>query len=661
MATPAVTYRIGAVDETRGAIQSALAGFQRLEGAVQGVRSQFGLVGATLGAGALLAFVNQGIQAADQLDELAQKTSLSVETLDSLAQVARISGQDLNGVANVAGRFARSIGEAAAGNKELLAALRDVGISADDLRSKNFDQLFVQFGQAIAQAGNQQTAFAVAAKLAGRNVQELLPFFNDLASEGLKAARITTEQARAAAEYNDNMGRLRRELDEVAITLGNNLVPRLNAVAEAMRRAREESGGFFTQLYRGSQALLTGNDLDKARKDFRRLSDELVAINKLIDENSALTGGASTGRGALLEREKQRITAELNSANALILLERNAMGNAPQQAAGRQIGDSSLRAEETNARRAGAAVRDSIREVEDYAARLKQVVADSIGGSALVKTRELQDAIGELDKLFFDGKIPLDIYTSALARLTGAMSGVKAPADELAGLLARTPGAQQAEAGRLTGVVDEAFFSGRITEQQQRELLALVNGYQQLGREIETADEFGRSLGLTLSSAAGEALRNWEGFGSFMRALGQDIGQIIYQLTVLKPLQSGIAGLVKDADLGSLFRGVGGGGGGGAGGSWRGGGDFDLPSFDVGTAYVPRDMIAKVHQGERIIPAAQNRAGAMGGAVSITNVYNIDSRSDQAAIIAEIRASEQRTLAQVVEARSRGGAFARAF
>lgn len=40
---------------------------------------------------------------------------------------------------------------------------------------------------------------------------------------------------------------------------------------------------------------------------------------------------------------------------------------------------------------------------------------------------------------------------------------------------------------------------------------------------------------------------------------------------------------------------------------------LEVPSFDVGTPFVPRDMIAQIHKGERIVPAKYNHDDYMGG------------------------------------------------
>jgi hypothetical protein len=48
----------------------------------------------------------------------------------------------------------------------------------------------------------------------------------------------------------------------------------------------------------------------------------------------------------------------------------------------------------------------------------------------------------------------------------------------------------------------------------------------------------------------------------------------------------------------------------------------NVPSYAVGTSYVPRDQLAMVHKGEAIIPADMNRIG-MGG-MNVT--YNVDAR-----------------------------------
>ena len=64
-----------------------------------------------------------------------------------------------------------------------------------------------------------------------------------------------------------------------------------------------------------------------------------------------------------------------------------------------------------------------------------------------------------------------------------------------------------------------------------------------------------------------------------------------------------------------------------------------IPSFDVGSAYVPRDMLAMVHQGEAIIPASQNRGGANAQpiTVNVTVVESQDPRRTAAIAVQAVR------------------------
>lgn len=63
---------------------------------------------------------------------------------------------------------------------------------------------------------------------------------------------------------------------------------------------------------------------------------------------------------------------------------------------------------------------------------------------------------------------------------------------------------------------------------------------------------------------------------------------------------------------------------------------FHIPSFDVGTNSVPRDMLAMVHQGEAIIPKAFNDGGGGKGA-TVNHYYDCRGATDPAAIESAIR------------------------
>lgn len=84
-----------------------------------------------------------------------------------------------------------------------------------------------------------------------------------------------------------------------------------------------------------------------------------------------------------------------------------------------------------------------------------------------------------------------------------------------------------------------------------------------------------------------------------------------------------------------------------------------LPSFAVGTNYVPHDMVAKIHQGEMIVPAAQNNGRQSSGGVRIVQHINIDARSDRASILLAMSQASQMAKAEILDSMNRGGVFAR--
>jgi hypothetical protein len=77
----------------------------------------------------------------------------------------------------------------------------------------------------------------------------------------------------------------------------------------------------------------------------------------------------------------------------------------------------------------------------------------------------------------------------------------------------------------------------------------------------------------------------------------------------------------------SLFGGLFGGGSGAGAGMGYTGAMASIPSLDVGTPYVPNDMLAFIHKGERIVPADQNKAGTMGGVTVNMTVNTPDANS----------------------------------
>jgi hypothetical protein len=357
-----------------------------------------------------------------------------------------------------------------------------------------------------------------------------------------------------------------------------------------------------------------------------------------------------TGAIEMLEAEARKYKAAADEAAAYIKLQEEGLNpRRPEQK--RQAPAVSASEEKPKPTRA---IREDLRSIEDYAFRISETVARAIGDSAVVKTLELQDAIAALDKMFFDGQIPITIYDSALQKLTGTLAKARQPADEIVELLKRTPDALQAEASRLTALIDEAFFSGDITARQQEQLLALVNGYRDVEKAIKDVDDAGRILSINLNSALEELVFGTRKSISVMGVLSslvEDIGRSILQQQVTKPLSEaagkGFSFISKGINsfLGGLFANA-------EGGLYKVAGVGGVDSQVVAMRATPGETVA-------VFPPGRSAGG--GG-----NVINIDARGADRAAIEELKqlvrrlngSFNERAVSAVLAARGRGVEFA---
>lgn len=112
-----------------------------------------------------------------------------------------------------------------------------------------------------------------------------------------------------------------------------------------------------------------------------------------------------------------------------------------------------------------------------------------------------------------------------------------------------------------------------------------VDGYDELLRAVKG---FGKEATEALVDFA---FGGKTSFGDMVTSMLKDLARLKIQRGIIDPI-------IESFDIGGLF-----------GDIFGTSGYFGMGSYASGTNYVPRDMIAQIHKGERIIPAGQNDSG----------------------------------------------------
>ena len=178
----------------------------------------------------------------------------------------------------------------------------------------------------------------------------------------------------------------------------------------------------------------------------------------------------------------------------------------------------------------------------------------------------------------------------------------------------------------------------KLTDAQKKTLNSMLDGLEKSTDRFDAVNQKFEALqdvGLTVSGNLESAFMSWFETGKLggkemVSSILKDLARLTLQRNVLMPLfgggSSGGSGL-----FGSLLSGL-----------------FNLPKFASGIDNVPRDMVAQIHKGEMVIPAAQasNIRQGKGGGLNLS--VSIDARNSTPDSVAMLKRDLPNQIAETV-------------
>lgn len=184
---------------------------------------------------------------------------------------------------------------------------------------------------------------------------------------------------------------------------------------------------------------------------------------------------------------------------------------------------------------------------------------------------------------------------------------------------AKTIAAQKEAAAAKKKLEEEAAQQRKQAAKEVKEVTSetkkLDVAFEEVGRQGEIS---ARIIKDSFADALESVLFDFKNLGSAGASILDGLARNIARQNIINPLSNSIQGELFGNGL-PWDKGI-------LGNAWDSIKN-SLPSFDVGSYRVPRDMMANIHEDEMIIPAAQARqirsGGGIGGGVTFTQVINV--------------------------------------
>ena len=280
---------------------------KEIESRLEAIGTKAVVVGNLIGEGlssAITSFANklpELIGKLDALDEMAEKIGIATEGLSALRYAGEAAGTSFEQLGAGMSKLARLMAEAAGGNKEAQATF-----SAMNVEIKNTDgalrataDVLTDIASRFAgyEDGAEKAAFVT--RIFGKSGEDMIPLLNQgavgiarLSEEAKKLGAVYSgDLAKAAADFNDNLTKIKIASEAASISISGGLIKSLANLSTEFIEAKKNGGLFAAGMqsyFSGVKAFWEGRlfNGEAAKKSTQQIQDYVNAL-----------GGPSAGGG----------------------------------------------------------------------------------------------------------------------------------------------------------------------------------------------------------------------------------------------------------------------------------------------------------------------------------------------------------------------------
>jgi SAM-dependent methyltransferase len=550
------------------------------------------------------------LDSVDALNDVADATGAAIEKISALEDIGARTGSSMDVVTTALIKFNDSLKDTDP-KSNAAEALKRIGLNAEELRKLDPADALHKTAKALAEFADDGDKARLVQELFGRSTRQTAAFLKDLADKGELNATVTTEQAKQAEAFNQQLMAMQKNISDIGRSILSDLLPSLNEWATILKE-----GGILAFLHLGggagaasSNIGATIEDVTKRLKEMKTAAEQFEKANPLAklfsaEDQAARKLGITTMEGQL------RALKALQAQQAL-----GGVGDT-SDALSRRLGSMNRPSVGPGPKPAGPKGKDPDADFKAYMSNLQEQIQKT---HELTVTEKLLDDIrrGTLsvspkqEAALKTLAVQIDTEKEAMAvakerqeqrnkdyqqSIDAARELDEADRAWLRTLTDDTPTRKMEQLLKDLERLDKALENGLVDPQVHQEARNKLVG---LGDAAKETENIGKELGLTFTSALEEAAIAGGDLQDVMKGLLQDLIKIFFRLTVTEPLLKQFSEAFKDTGggsqaggffkslLGSVVGAFTGGAGGGSApvpaGAKAGGGDV-LPgrSYDVG-------------------------------------------------------------------------------